>query len=61
MTVISFFGHMQELYVFFKESYKRLNIYEGNNYRSSHLINIGATRWRCKSDSVQKIFGRADM
>lgn len=61
VTVISFFGLMQELYVFFKESYKRLNIYEGNNYRSSHLINIGATRWRCKSDSVQKIFGRADM
>ncbi|KAL4101091.1 hypothetical protein QTP88_021111 [Uroleucon formosanum] len=61
VTVISFFGLMQELYVFFKESYKRLNIYEGNNYRSSHLINIGDTRWRCISDSVQKIFGRADM
>jgi hypothetical protein len=44
VTVISFFGLMQELYVFFKESYKRLNIYEGNNDRSSHLINIGATR-----------------
>ncbi|KAL4142642.1 hypothetical protein QTP88_005060 [Uroleucon formosanum] len=43
------------------KSYKRLNIYEGNNYRSSHLINIGATRWRCISDSVQKIFGRADI
>jgi len=61
VTVISFFGFMQELYVFFKKSYKRLNIYEGNNDRSSHLINIGATHRRCKKDSVQKIFGRADM
>jgi len=46
VTVISFFGLLQELFVFFKESYKRLNVYENQNNpsRPSHLINIGKTR-----------------
>jgi len=63
VTVISFFGLLQELFVFFKESYKRLNVYENQNNpsRPSHLINIGKTRWRSKNDAVIKIFGRIDM
>lgn len=54
---------MQELFMFFKESYKRLSVCEQNekNCRSLHLVNIGATRWRCKSDAVGKIFGRSVM
>lgn len=63
VTVISFFGLLQELFVFFKESYKRLNVYENQNNpsRPSHLINIGKTRWRSKNDAVIKIFGRIDI
>ncbi|XP_050547479.1 uncharacterized protein LOC126909133 [Daktulosphaira vitifoliae] len=63
VVVISFFGLLQELFVFFKESYKRLDVYEcqSNSGHQSHLINIGVTRWRSKNDALVKIFGRISM
>ncbi len=56
---ISFFGLIQETFVFFKESYKRLQVYESQNPKLK-LSGIGATRWRSKHDATVKIFGRID-
>jgi len=58
-TCVSFFSCVQEVHVFFKESYKRFSVYEKEN-PSFRLASIGATRWRSKNDAIVKIFGRID-
>ncbi|XP_025196206.1 zinc finger MYM-type protein 1-like [Melanaphis sacchari] len=56
---MSFFNLIQESYVFFKESYKRLAVYNKEN-PSLKLAASVATRWRSRNDAIVKIFGRID-
>lgn len=56
---MSFFNLVQEVYVFFKESYKRMVVYENEN-PSVKLAASVATRWRSRNDAIVKIFGRID-
>jgi hypothetical protein len=58
-TCATFFSCVQEVRVFFKESYKRFAVYEKEK-PSLRLASIGATRWRSKNDAIVKIFGRID-
>jgi len=56
---MSFFNLVQESYVFFKESYKRLAVYNKEN-PSLKLAASVATRWRSRNYAIVKIFGRID-
>ncbi|XP_025416538.1 uncharacterized protein LOC112687804 isoform X2 [Sipha flava] len=56
---MSFFNLVQEAFVFFKESYKRLAVYHKEN-PSLKLAASVATRWRSRNDAIVKIFGRID-
>ena len=54
-AAISFFGLLQQTQIFIKESHKRLNIYL-EQHPNVRLSQIGATRWRSKSDATYQIF-----
>ena len=57
VPAISLFGLVQELGVFFRESYKRMIAYEKTNAHVRLSI-IGKTRWTSKSEASAKIFGK---
>ncbi|KAL4083714.1 hypothetical protein QTP88_029030 [Uroleucon formosanum] len=56
---MSFFNLVQEAFLFFKESYKRLAVYHKEN-PSLKLAGSVATRWRSRNDAIVKIFGRIE-
>ncbi len=66
VSSISLFGLPNKAAVFFKESYKRMNLW-GRRVQSKigtsqmkKLTTNGATRWWAKSNAIRKIFGSFD-
>lgn len=55
----SLFNLLNDIAVFIKESYHRVNLWEKQteNTRHRRLSPIGETRWWAKHDALQKIFG----
>jgi len=67
VMVGNFFSLINGCAVYFKESYKRMNIWrnisENNNENIRHkrLQQIGDTRWTSKQTAVNRIFGMCGM
>ncbi|GLV34065.1 hypothetical protein CBL_05085 [Carabus blaptoides fortunei] len=55
----SFFSLLNEVAVFFRESYQRMNIWKQNKEHGNRkrLSTIGETRWWSKDTALKKIFG----
>ncbi|KAK0148975.1 Zinc finger MYM-type protein 1 [Merluccius polli] len=55
----SLFSLLNDIAVFFRESYQRMNVWEQGSHDSRHrrLSMIGETRWWAKDVALKKIFG----
>jgi len=58
LPAVKLFSLFNEVAVFFKESYKRMDVWKntvGENIKKK-LVSIGMTRWWSKEKSLQTIF-----
>ncbi|XP_022161623.1 uncharacterized protein LOC111027533 [Myzus persicae] len=63
LPAVKLFSLLNEVAVFFKESYKRMNVWKntvGENIKKK-LVSIGLTRWWSKEKSLQTIFGEDNL
>lgn len=63
LPVVKLFSLLNEVAVFFKESFKRMNVWKntvGENIKKQ-LVSIGMTRWWSKEKSLQTIFGEDNL
>lgn len=59
IAAASLFGLLNEIAVFLRESYQRMNVWEGVSQDPQHrrLTQISETRWSSKDAALRKIFG----
>ena len=59
ITAASLFGLINEIAVFLRDSYQRMNVWEGVSQDPQHrrMSLTGETRWSSKDDAIKKIFG----
>lgn len=59
ITAASLFGLINEIAVFLRDSYQRMNVWEGVSQDPHHrrISLIGETRWSSKDAALKKIFG----
>ncbi|XP_051796629.1 protein FAM200A-like [Acanthochromis polyacanthus] len=59
ITAASLFGLINEIAVFLRDSYQRMNVWEGVSQDPQHrrISLIGETRWSSKDAALKKIFG----
>jgi len=63
LPAVKLFSLLNEVAAFFKESYKRMNVWKntvGENIKKK-LVSIGMTRWWSKEKSLQTIFGEDNL
>lgn len=63
LPAVKLFSLLNEVAVFFKESYKRMNVWKntiGENIKKK-LVSIGLKRWWSKEKSLQTIFGEDNL
>ena len=55
----SLFSLLNDMAVFIKDSYQRVNLWENQVQEKSHrrLSSIGETRWWSKHEALKKVFG----
>ena len=57
VTSASLFSLMNDIAVFFRESYQRMNVWSRHSTTMKRLGTIGETRWWSKDAALKEIFG----